>query len=139
VDEALESYRINEAAQALYRFIWTELCDWYIELAKPVLYDDTNEVSAQKRKRAAQGSLAMALETSCRLLHPFMPFITEEIWQQIPKPTGTPGSIMITMYPVADANLVDEGAEREMQLLQDVVVAIRNLRAEYNVPPSKEL
>ena len=93
----------------------------------------------QRRKRAAQGCLAQALETSCRLLHPFMPFITEEVWQQIPKPTGTPGSIMITMYPVADTNLVDEAAEREMQLLQDVTVAIRNLRAEYNVPPSKEL
>jgi valyl-tRNA synthetase len=139
VDENLEEYRFNEAAQALYKFVWTELCDWYIELAKPVLYLDSNEVMDQRRKRAAQGCLALALETSCRLLHPFMPFITEEVWQQIPKPTGTPGSIMITMYPVADPNLVDEAAEREMGLLQDVVVAIRNLRAEYNVPPSKEL
>jgi valyl-tRNA synthetase len=139
VDESLEAYRFNDAAQALYKFIWTELCDWYIELAKPVLYLDSNEVMDQRRKRAAQGCLATALETACRLLHPFMPFITEEVWQQIPKPTGTPGSIMITMYPVADINLIDEAAEREMQLLQDVVVAIRNLRAEYNVPPSKEL
>jgi valyl-tRNA synthetase len=139
VDEALESFRINEAAQAIYRFVWTELCDWYIELAKPVLYDDTNEVSAQKRKRAAQGCLASALETSCRLLHPFMPFITEEIWQQLPKPTGTPGSIMITMFPVADQNLIDESVEREMGLLKNVVGAIRNLRAEYNVPPSLPL
>jgi valyl-tRNA synthetase len=139
VDENLENYRFNEAAQGLYKFIWTELCDWYIELAKPVLYLDSNEVMDQRRKRAAQGCLALALETSCRLLHPFMPFITEEVWQQIPKPTGTPGSIMITMYPVADAALIDENAEREMQLLQDVTVAIRNLRAEYNVAPSKEL
>jgi valyl-tRNA synthetase len=139
VDENLEAFRFNEAAQVLYKFIWTELCDWYIELAKPVLYDDSNEVMAQRRKRAAQGCLATALETCCRLLHPFMPFITEEVWQQIPKPTGTPGSIMITMYPVADPALVDEAAEREMQLIMDVVVAIRNLRAEYNVPPSKEL
>jgi valyl-tRNA synthetase len=139
VDENLEAYRFNDAAQALYKFIWTELCDWYIELAKPVLYDDSNEVMAQRRKRAAQGCLATALETACRLLHPIMPFITEEVWQQIPKPTGTPGSIMITMYPVADHSLIDEAAEREMQLLQDVTVAIRNLRAEYNVPPGKEL
>jgi valyl-tRNA synthetase len=108
-------------------------------MAKPVLYDDANEVSVQQRKRAAQGCLATCLETACRLLHPFMPFITEEIWQQLPKPTGTPGSIMITMYPVADASLVDESAEREMGLIREVVVAVRNLRAEYNVPPSREL
>jgi valyl-tRNA synthetase len=139
VDDNLENYRFNDAAQALYKFVWSELCDWYIELAKPVLYLDSNEVMDQRRKRAAQGCLALALETACRLLHPFMPFITEEVWQQIPKPTGTPGSIMITMYPVADTGLVDEAAEREMQLLQEVVVAIRNLRAEYNVPPGREL
>jgi valyl-tRNA synthetase len=139
VDEALEAYRFNDAAHAIYRFIWSELCDWYIELAKPVLYDDTNEVMAQKRKRAAQGCLAMSLETACRLLHPFMPFITEEIWQQLPKATGTPGSIMITMYPVADSGLVDEVAERKIALVQNVVVAVRNLRAEYNIPPSAKL
>jgi valyl-tRNA synthetase len=139
VDEALEAYRFNDAAHAIYRFIWSELCDWYIELAKPVLYDDTNEVMAQKRRRAAQGCLAMSLETACRLLHPFMPFITEEIWQQIPKPTGTPGSIMITMYPVADSSLVDEVAERQVALVQEVVVAVRNLRAEYNIAPSAKL
>jgi valyl-tRNA synthetase len=139
VDDNLENFRFNDAAQALYKFVWSELCDWYIELAKPVLYLDSNEVMDQRRKRAAQGCLALALETACRLLHPFMPFITEEVWQQIPKPTGTPGSIMITMYPVPDPGLVDEAAERQMQLLQDVVVAIRNLRAEYNVAPSKEL
>jgi valyl-tRNA synthetase len=139
VDEALEAYRFNDAAQAIYRFVWSELCDWYIELAKPVLYDDSNEVSAQRRKRAAQGCLATSLETACRLLHPFMPFITEEIWQQLPKPTGTPGSIMITMFPVADSALADETAEREMALLQGVVTAVRNLRAEYNVAPSAPL
>jgi valyl-tRNA synthetase len=139
VDEALEAYRFNDAAHSIYRFIWTELCDWYIELAKPVLYDDTNEVMAQKRKRAAQGCLAMSLETACRLLHPFMPFITEEIWQQLPKATGTPGSIMITMYPVADGGLIDEVAERKIGLVQNVVVAVRNLRAEYNIAPSAKL
>ena len=139
VDEALEAFRINDAANAIYKFVWTELCDWYIEMAKPVLYDDTNEVSTQQRKRAAQGCLATALETACRLLHPFMPFLTEEVWQQLPKPTGTPGSIMITMYPVADASLIDENAEREMSLVRDVVIAARNLRSEYNIAPSLPL
>jgi valyl-tRNA synthetase len=133
VDEALESYRFNDAAQAIYHFIWDEFCSWYMELVKPILYDDSNEVMAQKRKRAAQGCLSMSLETACRLLHPFMPFITEEIWQQLPKATGTPGSIMITMYPVADASLVDDAAEKQMALIQEVIVAVRNLKAEYNV------
>jgi valyl-tRNA synthetase len=139
IDESLEAYRIDAAAQALYRFVWSELCDWYIEMVKPVLYDETNEVSAQKRKRAAQGCLAMALETSCRLLHPFMPYITEEIWQQLPKPTGTPGSIMITMFPVSDDNLLDEEAESRIDLVKAVVGAVRSLRSEYNVPPSAQL
>jgi valyl-tRNA synthetase len=70
-------------------------------------------------------------------LHPFMPFITEEIWQQIPKATGTPGSIMLTMYPVADENLLDEDAERVIGQVQDLAVAVRALRAEYSVPPSQ--
>src|SRR5262249_12909255 len=131
--------RFNDAAQAIYRFVWTELCDWYIEMAKPALYDPANEVSVQQRKRAAQGCLETALETACRLLHPFMPFITEEIWQQLPKPTGTPGSIMITMYPVVDAALHNEDAEREMTLIQDVIAAIRNVRAEYNIAPQLSL
>jgi valyl-tRNA synthetase len=139
VDEALETFRFNDAAQAIYRFVWNELCDWYIELAKPLLYLDSNEVSDQRRKRAAQGCLALALETACRLLHPFMPFVTEELWQQLPKPAGTPGSIMITMYPVADENLIDETAEREITLMQEVVGAVRNLRAEYNIGPGVRL
>ena len=137
VDTALEAFRINEAAQAIYRFVWSELCDWYIELVKPVLYDESNEVSAHKAKRAVQGSLAMSLETACRLLHPIMPFITEEIWQNLPKATGTPGSIMITMYPVADQSLIDEEAEKIVETMKDFAIAVRALRAEYSVPPSQ--
>jgi valyl-tRNA synthetase len=139
IDEALEAYRIDAAAQSLYRFVWSELCDWYIEMVKPAMYEDSHDVSAQKRKRAAQGCLAMALEISCRLLHPFMPFITEEIWQQLPKPTGAPDSIMITMFPTDDESLLDEEAERRIDLVKGVVGAVRNLRAEYNVPPSAQL
>src|SRR5204862_3938917 len=134
VDQAREAYRFNDAAQALYRFVWSELCDWYIELAKPVLYLDSNEVAAQKRKRAAQGCLASALDTSCRLLHPFMPFITEEIWQQVPKASGAPQSIMITLFPMPDESLVDAEAEGRMAEVQEIVVALRNARAEYELP-----
>jgi valyl-tRNA synthetase len=136
IDEALEQFKINEAAQGLYRFFWNELCDWYIELAKPTLYADGNEAEAATRKRMTQGCLAVALETAMRLLHPFMPFITEEIWQQLPKASGAPQSIMITLYPVADDSMIDEQAEKAMALLQDVVVAIRNLRAEYRISPA---
>jgi valyl-tRNA synthetase len=138
VDGALEAYRFNDAAAAIYRFVWSELCDWYIELAKPTLYAEPGGPAAEKR-RAAQGSLALALETASRLLHPFMPFITEEIWQQLPKPSGTPASIMITMYPAADESLIDDAAERDMELIQSVVVAVRNLRAEYNISPGAAL
>ncbi len=136
VDEALESFRFNDAAQAIYGFVWHELCDWYIELSKSTLHDERNDVGVQLRRRAAQGSLALALETACRLLHPFMPFITEEIWQQVPKVTGTPASITITMYPVAQEPLFDPEAEAHIETLRAVIVAVRNLRAEYNIPPS---
>ncbi len=132
VDEALQAFRVNDAAQALYRFIWNELCDWYIELAKPALQDAEDPA----RRAAAQGTLAHVLETALRLLHPFMPFITEEIWQKIPKPSVSPDSIMITLYPVADERLVDAAVERDMGLLVDVAVAAGAIRSENTAPPS---
>jgi len=138
VADALEAFRLNDAAQALYRFIWTELCDWYIELAKPALYqEETSDAAAATRRRLTQGTLAHCLETALRLLHPIMPFITEEIWQQIPKASVAPGSIMITLYPMADGRFIDAEAEKHMGLVVDVAVAIRGLRSEYNVPPSQ--
>ncbi len=139
VDEALESFRINDAAQAIYRFVWSELCDWYIELAKPALHDEgvEGDAAAASRRRMTQGTLAHTLETACRLLHPFMPFITEEIWQQLPKAGGAPASIMVTLYPIFDERLVAPEIEKQMELVQDVTVAIRAIRAEYNVPPSQ--
>ncbi|MCC6993927.1 MAG: valine--tRNA ligase [Deltaproteobacteria bacterium] len=138
VDDALEDFRVNEAAQQLYRFIWNELCDWYIELAKPALHVEgpasslTDEVA--RRKRMAQGTLTTCLETALRLLHPFMPYLSEEIWQKLPKPLGTPNSIMVTLYPIPDAQLIDDEAETVMGLVQEVVGAVRTLRAEYGVP-----
>ncbi len=145
VDEALEAFKFNDAAQAIYRFVWSELCDWYIELAKPALQDKSEEGEAQSapgaarlgglgpQRRTAQGVLATSLETACRLLHPFMPFITEEIWQQIPKPLGAPQSIMITMFPTADPGLIDEAAEARLDEVQDIVTAMRNARMEYEL------
>jgi valyl-tRNA synthetase len=136
VDRALTDFKVNEAAQAIYRFVWTELCDWYIELSKGALRAEGEAGDA--RRRVVQGVLTTALETAMRLLHPFMPFLTEEIWQQLPKPAGTPGSIMITLFPVVDERYDDAEAERAMGLLQGVISAVRTLRAEYNVPPGAQ-
>ena len=131
VDGALEEYRIADAAQAAYHFIWHELCDWYIELAKAGFARAGADVEARSK---IQGALVTALETAMRLLHPFMPFITEEIWQQLPKPSGAPQSIMITLYPVRDVRFYDDASEASMALVQKVIVALRNIRTERNIP-----
>jgi valyl-tRNA synthetase len=140
VDEALEGFRFADAANTLYHFVWGELCDWYIELAKPSLYgagvDETEDGPAARRRFITQGTLATVLELTLRLLHPFMPFVTEEIWHKLPKPSGLPNSLMITVYPEADQRYIDAEAEHEMELLQEITVAIRTLRATYSVPPS---
>jgi valyl-tRNA synthetase len=136
VDQALEDYRIADAAQAVYHFVWNELCDWYIELAKAAL---TREPLDLERRWRVQGTLVAALETAMRLLHPFMPFVTEEIWQQLPKPAGAPQSIMITLYPVRDVRFLDDASEASMALVQKVVVALRGIRADKNLPSSVRL
>ncbi|RMH39429.1 MAG: valine--tRNA ligase [Deltaproteobacteria bacterium] len=138
VDEALEAFRFADAANALYHFVWGELCDWYIELAKPALQAGGDAGDAAARRRfAAQGTLATVLESTLRLLHPFIPFVTEEIWQKLPKPAATTGSLMVTIYPRADERFVDGAAERELGLMMEVATAIRTLRSTYGVPPSR--
>jgi valyl-tRNA synthetase len=136
VDEALEDYRISDAAQAAYHFVWNELCDWYIELAKAALARDPAD---RDRRWKVQGALVTALEAAMRLLHPFMPFLTEEIWQQLPKSSGAPQSIMITLYPVRDLRFVDDASEASMALVQRVIVALRAIRAEKNIAPTARL
>jgi valyl-tRNA synthetase len=133
VDGALEEYRIADAVQAAYHFVWHELCDWYIELAKAGFARAGADVEARSK---IQGALVTALETAMRLLHPFMPFVTEEIWQQLPKPSGAPQSIMITLYPVRDVRFYDDASEASMALVQKVIVALRNIRTERNIPSS---
>src|SRR3954447_25454900 len=136
VDKALEEYRIADAAQAAYHFIWDELCAWYIELAKASFA----RVGADSEARLKiQGALVTALETSMRLLHPFMPFLTEEIWQQLPKPSGAPQSIMITLYPVRDVRFYDDASEASMALVQKVIVALRSIRTERNIPSTARI
>ncbi|MBN2574187.1 MAG: class I tRNA ligase family protein, partial [Deltaproteobacteria bacterium] len=132
INTALEDYRFAEAAQAVYHFIWNEICDWYIELAKARLQDPEK---ANERWKI-QGTLVTALDTAMRLLHPFMPFLTEELWQKLPKPQGAPQSIVITLYPIADLRYLDDASEASMALVQKVVTTVRALRTENNVPSS---
>jgi valyl-tRNA synthetase len=137
VDQALESFRFADAANALYHFVWGELCDWYIELAKPHLTaTNGGDDAAAARRFVTQGVLATTLETTLRLLHPIMPFVTEEIWHKLPRHSSLPDSLMITVYPRENPRFADPAAEAEMGLVQEVTVAIRSLRSTYNVPPS---
>jgi valyl-tRNA synthetase len=142
VDAALESFRFNDAAGAIFHFVWDELCDWYIEMAKPHLHmtaELEEDPARAAHRHVVQGVLATALETTMRLMHPFSPFVTEEIWQKLPKPPQLPGSLMITVFPRADPSWVDAAAEAEMGLLQDVAVACRMLKQTYGVSPAQPI
>ena len=142
VDTALEAYRFADAANAIWHFVYDELCDWFIELAKPHLHqspDLVQDAAKAARRHVVQGVLSTTLETTMRLLHPFAPFVTEEIWQKLPKPQQLPESLMITVFPRADPSYRDEAAEAEMKVLQDVVTACRMLRQTYNVPPTQHV
>ena len=137
VARAVASYRLDLASQALYEFIWNEYCDWYLELSKPVLWDDN---AADAAKRGTRGTLLQVLEQTLRLLHPFMPFITEEIWQTIAPLTGKTGAtIMLEPYPHGSEKGVDSVANADIEWLKGVIVGIRNIRGEMNIPPGKVL
>jgi valyl-tRNA synthetase len=133
VRRGLTAYRFNEAAGAIYQFLWHDYCDWYLEWCKPVLYRG-DDPAARARTRA---TLLEVLETTLRLLHPFMPFLTEEVWQRLPKPAGTPASLMIARYPRRRA--VDSSAQADFGPLVDLVTKIRNVRSEMQIPPARPL
>jgi valyl-tRNA synthetase len=127
---ALEAFKFNEAAGAVYQFVWHELCDWYIELAKDALHGED-----AGKKRGAQAVLVHVLQTSLRLLHPFMPFVTEELWSHLRgrvRAEAWPDSILEARYPAAGP--VDEAAERRFGPVLGIVDAIRNVRGEMNIP-----
>ncbi len=137
VADAIAQYRFDLATQAAYEFFWNEYCDWYLELSKPVL-NDANATDAQKT--GTRRTLIRVLEASLRLLHPMMPFITEEIWQRVKSLAGASGdSIMLARYPQADASKVDTLAETDIVWLQQVILGIRNIRGEMNIAPGKPL
>ncbi len=147
VSTSLDEYDFGGAARQLYEFFWNEFCDWYLELTKPKLYakiegeapageTDTRFSAATHDQLMTKVVLVKVLDTALRLLHPFMPFITEEIWQKLP----TAGeSLMVADWPVVDPALLDDKAEKEIEVLQGVVTSVRTIRAEHKVPPSARI
>ena len=134
---ALEDYRFDLASQTLHEFIWTEYCDWYVELSKPILWDE--EENPQKAE-ATRYVLLVTLEKTLRLLHPFMPFITEEVWQKVAPLLGnTSTSIMLESYPKFESAAIDIVAEEHIDWLKGIIIAIRNIRGEMDISPAKNI
>jgi valyl-tRNA synthetase len=133
--QALAKYRFNDAASVVYQFLWHDFCDWYLEWSKLTLYRG-EDPAARARTQAV---LLEVLETTLRLLHPFMPFITEEIWQRLPKGRTAPASIMIARYPRVQKRHRNAQAEAEIAPVMAVISGIRNLRSEFQIPPSRTL
>ena len=127
----LEKYELGEAGRTIYEFLWSEFCDWYIELTKARLYDKENV----RAKNTALYVLRTVLERTLRLLHPFMPFLTEEIWQKLPHEGE---SIMTAHWPEGHEGDLDAAAERDMTAVMEVIKTVRNLRAELGTPPGKK-
>ena len=130
VNEALEAFRFNDAALTVYKFIWNEYCDWYIELTKSKLADPGSQ------RVAAQNMLIHVLDSALKLLHPFMPFITEEIWQKLPQ---NEDSIMVSAFPEYREAQTNEAIEKEMAVIMEVITGIRNIRGEMNLNPGLKL
>ena len=131
VGQALEDYHFNDAAASCYQFVWHEFCDWYLEMAKQRLYGDN-----EAQKESAKAVLQEALAATLKLLHPFMPFVTEDIWEKLPR---TNGSIMSTKFPEASDFIRDENALKGMTLLMGIINGVRNVRGEMNVAPSRKV
>ena len=137
VNDCMQSYRLDLASQALYAFVWHEYCDWYLELSKPVLQSD--EASATQ-KRGTRRTLIESLETILRLLHPLMPFITEEIWTQVGPRAGAKGeTVMRRSFPKADDAQQDAEAEGELEWIKQFILGIRQIRGEMDISPGKVL
>jgi valyl-tRNA synthetase len=134
VNESLAAYRFDEAANAIYDFFWGEFCDWYIELIKPRLAPECRE-----HARIACTNLVTLFEASLRLLHPIMPFITDEIWHAIYDNRPPKKSAALANYPLPDEKQIESAVETRMAILQDVIVAIRNLRAEQKVETKEKV
>src|SRR6185436_6233182 len=135
VNYALETYQFHEAVQLLYHFFWDDFCDWYIELKKDEI--TSGDVQASKR-------ILSVLEQALRMLHPFMPYLTEELWQKLPGVSSSMHSpayrsayatIMLTDFPKGNGSLIDEAAESEMAAVIELITKVRNIRSEMNIKP----
>jgi len=137
VNLAMQTHRYDLAAKAIYEFVWDEFCDWYLELSKPVLNaDDASEAQI----RATRYTLISTLETTLRMAHPFLPFMTEEIWQQIPRTIRGQGeTIMLQLFPEPDSSLIDQSAEADIKWIKAVVTASRNIRGEMDISFGKPI
>lgn len=136
VEQHIATYRFDLLAKSIYEFVWYEYCDWYLELTKPILNGDTTDA----QKNATRYSLIHVLETVLRLLHPIMPFITEEIWQQVKLPANLQADTIINQnYPKVAADLIDTETEQEIEWLKQVIVGLRTIRSEMNVSPAKQI
>jgi len=133
VTGALEHYRLDQAVSVLYDFFWSEFCDWYLEMSKPAMR------AGGETAEATRSTLAYVLDNALRLLHPFMPFLTEEIWQQLPHAEGARESIVISDWPAPANYLRDDEVERRMGLLMDMIASIRKQRADQGVSPSQKV
>ncbi len=135
--DCMKSYRLDLAAQAIYEFTWHEFCDWYLELSKPVLQsDDTSE----EQKRGTRRTLIETLESILRMLHPLMPFVTDEIWATVAPRAGIEGeTIMLRPYPETDPDLSDTEAEAELEWVMQFILGIRQIRGEMDISPGKSL
>ena len=142
VHEAFDTYRFDLASQALYEFTWNQFCDWYLELTKPVLFPKNEEQVNEAQQRGTRHTLVNVLEGLLRLMHPIMPFITETIWQRV-QPLSDfvkkGDSIMIQAFPEFDESKCDQQSIDDLEWVKQFIIAIRNIRGEMNIPPSKEL
>ncbi|MEJ2055806.1 MAG: class I tRNA ligase family protein, partial [Calditrichaceae bacterium] len=133
VTENIDKFRVNDAIEAVYHFFWHDYCDWYLEMIKKRLYRPEDEIE----KNTALAIASYLMKGSMELLHPFIPFITEEIWQNFK--SGDENSVVQSPWPVADDTLIDKASEKSIGFLQEVISGIRNLRAEMNVEPGKKI
>ncbi|MEN9849211.1 MAG: hypothetical protein RL368_1951, partial [Pseudomonadota bacterium] len=137
INQHIANYRFDLAAQTLYEFTWNEYCDWYLEFSKPVLQDPNSSEAAQ---RGTRRTLVQVLESLLRLLHPFIPYITEELWQAVAPLAGKQGAtIMQQPYPTLQAELVDQDALQEIQWAKQFILGVRRIRSEMDINPSKLL
>jgi valyl-tRNA synthetase len=137
VNLAMETYRFDLAAKEIYEFVWDEFCDWYLELTKPILNSDD---ATQAQKLGTQQTLARILESVLRLAHPFLPFLTEELWQKVPSTVRLSGdTIMLQPFPVADEKLISDAASKDVDWLKTVVTGVRNIRGEMDISPARQV